>query len=137
MDRAARLFDSVLTEQPHNTEALSGLADVAKARHDPTAAAKMYDRVLAENPNYWPAILASADQKWDAGDKAAAIVLYRRLLEQAGPNSEYGARAAARIAQSSATTGAAAPVETGATIKPQVPAAQEPVIDRTDLPEGK
>jgi len=137
VERAARLFDSVLTEQPHNTEALSGLADVAKARHDPTAAAKMYDRVLAENPNYWPAILASADQKWDAGDKAGALVLYRRLVEQAGPNSEYGARAAARIAQSSAATGAAAPVETGATIKPQVPAAQEPLIDRTDLPEAK
>jgi len=136
LDRAARLFDSVLAEQPRNTEALSGLADVAKARHDPAAAAKMYDRVLADNPNYWPAILASADQKWDAGDRAAALVLYRRLLEQAGPNSEYGARAAARIAQSSAAR-PAAPVETGATIKPEVPAVPEPSIDRTDLPEAK
>lgn len=137
LDRAARLFDSVLTEQPRNTEALTGLADVAKARHDPALAAKMYDRVLAENPNYWPAILASADQKWDAGDRAGALVLYRRLVEQAGPNSEYGARAAARIAQSAAPSSSAAPVETGATIKPQVHAAPEPVIDRTDLPEGK
>ncbi|HYQ31480.1 MAG TPA: tetratricopeptide repeat protein, partial [Polyangiaceae bacterium] len=139
LDRASRLFDSVLAEQPRNTEALSGLADVAKARHDPASAAKMYDRVLAENPNYWPAILASADQKWDAGDRAGALTLYRRLLEQAGPNSEYGARAATRIAQSSATaTGStAAPVETGATIKPQVPAVPEPIIDRTDLPEAK
>ena len=138
LDRAARLFDSVLTEQPRNTEALSGLADVAKARHDPALAAKMYDRVLAENPNYWPAILASADQKWDAGDRPGALVLYRRLVEQAGPNSEYGARAAARIAQSAAPSGSTtAPVETGATIKPQVPAAPEPVIDRTDLPGAK
>jgi len=138
LDRAARLFDSVLTEQPRNTEALSGLADVAKARHDPALAAKMYDRVLAENPNYWPAILASADQKWDAGDRPGALVLYRRLVEQAGPNSEYGARAAARIAQSAAPSGSAAtPVETGATIKPQVPAAPAPTIDRSDLPEAK
>lgn len=138
LDRAARLFDSVLTEQPRNTEALSGLADVAKARHDPALAGKMYDRVLAENPNYWPAIIASADQKWDAGDKPAALVLYRRLLEQAGPNSEYGARAAARIAQGAGPSAStAAPVETGATIKPQVPAAPEPVIDRTDLPGAK
>lgn len=138
LDRAARLFDSVLAEQPHNTEALSGLADVAKARHDPAAAAKMYDRVLAENPNYWPAILASADHKWDAGDRAGALVLYRRLVEQAGPNSEYGARAASRIAQGAAPAGSApAPVETGATIKPEVPATAAPVIDRTDLPEPK
>jgi len=139
LDRAARLFDSVLTEQPRNTEALSGLADVAKARHDPALAAKMYDRVLADNPNYWPALLASADHKWESGDRAGALVLYRRLLEQAGPNSEYGARAATRIAQGSTTpTGsAAAPVETGATIKPEVPSAPEPVIDRTDLPEAK
>jgi len=127
----------VLVEQPRNTEALTGLADVAKARHDPSTAAKMYERVLADNPNYWPAILASADQKWDAGDRAGALGLYRRLVEQAGPNSEYGARAAARIAQGAATSGSAAPVETGATIKPQVPAPAEPVIDRSDLSEAK
>jgi len=142
LERANRLYESVLNEQPHNTEALSGLADVAKARHDPALATQMYDRVLAENPNYWPAILASADQKWDTGDRASALVLYRRLLEQAGPNSEYGARAAARIAQSNAapagaTTASAAPVETGATIKPRVRTVPEPGIDRSDLPEEK
>ncbi|HET7542777.1 MAG TPA: zinc-ribbon domain-containing protein [Polyangiaceae bacterium] len=143
LDRAARLYDSVLAEQPRNTEALSGLADVAKARHDPALAAKMYDRVLSENPNYWPAMLASADQKWDAGDKPGALLLYRRLVEQAGADSEYGARAAARIAQSEAAPARAnAPVETGAPIKPPAPSkpgapAAEPYIDRSDLPEGK
>jgi len=142
LERAERLYDSVLAEQPRNTEALSGLGDVAKARRDPAQAAKMYDRVLAENPNYWPAILASAEQKWDAGDRPGALVLYRRLLEQAGPNSEYGARAAARIAQSDAKGAAsAAPIETGATIKPEAPAAEPtlpaPGVDTTDLPEAK
>jgi hypothetical protein len=138
LDRAARLYDSVLAEQPHNTEALSGVADVAKARHDPALAAKMYDRVLAENPNYWPAMLASADQKWDAGDKPGALLLYRRLVEQAGADSEYGARAAARIAQSEAAPPrTVAPLETGAPIKPAAPAAPEPNIDRSDLPGGK
>ena len=147
--RATQLYDSVLAEQPRNTEALSGLADVATARHDPALAAKMYDRVLAENPNYWPAILASADQKWNAGDRPGAVVLYRRLLEQAGPTSEYGARAAARLALSdtSSTHGtpavSAAPVETGATIKPEVPGtpparpAEPPGIDTSDLPGTK
>ena len=132
----------MLAEQPRNTEALSGLGDVAKARHDPALAAKMYDRVLSENPNYWPAILASADQKWEAGDRPAALLLYRRLVEQAGPNSEYGARAAARIAQGNAapagkTAASAAPVETGATIKPEAPAVPNPGIDKSDLPEDK
>jgi len=140
--RAARLYESVLAEQPHSTEALSGLGDVARARHDPALAATMYDRVLAENPNYWPAILASADQKWDAGDRAGALSLYRRLVEQAGPNSEYGARAAARLAQGDAPSASAtaAPVETGATIKPDAPAAPSalpPGTDTRDLPEAK
>ena len=136
------MYESVLAEQPHNTEALSGLGDVAKARQDPALAATMYDRVLAENPNYWPAILASADQKWDAGDRPGALALYRRLVDQAGPNSEYGARAAARIALGNAPSASAsvAPVQTGATIKPEAPAAPSalpPGIDTTDLPEGK
>ena len=137
--RADQLYNSVLTDQPGNTEALSGLGDVAKARHDPALAGKMYDRVLAGNPGYLPAILASADQKWDAGDRPGALVLYRRLLEQAGANSEYGIRAAARIAQSDApSTPQTAPVETGATIKPDAPAAASaPIIDKTDLPEEK
>jgi len=92
--------------------------------------------------------LASADQKWNAGDRPGAVVLYRRLLEQAGPSSEYGARAAARLALSDATTNgtpavSAAPVETGATIKPEVPGtpparpAEPPGIDTSDLPGTK
>jgi len=133
--RADQLFNSVLAEQPSNTEALAGLGDVAKARHDPSAAAKMYDRVLAENPSYLPALLASADQKWEAGDKAGALVLYRRLLEQAGASSEYGSRAAARIAQGSASSGSAgAPAtDTPPPPKPDAPSAP-PGVDTTDLP---
>jgi predicted Zn finger-like uncharacterized protein len=145
--RAEQLYDSVLTEQPNNTEALSGLGDVAKQRHDPSAAAKMYDRVLAQNPSYLPAILASADQKWDSGDKKGALSLYRRLLEQAGPNSEYGARAAARIAQgdgssSGSVTPNAAPTDTAPPAPkpadlPEAPASPPPGIDTTDLPGAK
>ena len=44
--RAEQLYNSVLGEQPSNTEALSGLGDVAKQRHDPVAAAKLYDKVV-------------------------------------------------------------------------------------------
>ncbi len=91
---AQQLYQSVLDEQPgQHRSALSGLGDVAKARHNPTLAAEMYDRVLTANPSYLPAILASADQKWDAGDRKGAVVLYRRLLDQASPSSGFGARA--------------------------------------------
>ena len=136
LGKAEQLFKAVLAEQPTNTEAIAGLGDVAKARRDPALAAKMYDRVLADNPSYLPAILASADQKWDSGDKSGALVLYRRLLEQAGPNSEYGSRASARIAQGAgnaeSTGGSPAAVET-VPIKPDAPAPPAGT-DTTDLP---
>lgn len=138
--KADQLFNAVLAEQPTNTEAIAGLGDVAKARRDPALAAKMYDRVLADNPSYLPAILASADQKWESGDKSGALVLYRRLLEQAGPNSEYGARASARIAQGTGSAessgGSPAAVET-VPIKPDAPAAPPAGTDKTDLPGAR
>ena len=134
--RADQLYRSVLTEQPTNTEALSGLGDVAKARHDPALAAKMYDSVLAQNPSYLPAILASADQKWESGNRQGALVLYRRLVDQAGPTSEYGARAAARIAQAAVPAGGAAGAAANDALAPPnaEPAAPAPSIDTTDLP---
>jgi tetratricopeptide (TPR) repeat protein len=151
LSRAEQLYDSVLSEQPNNTEALSGLGDVAKQRRDPATAAKMYDRVLAQNPSYLPAILASADQKWDSGDKKGALALYRRIIEEAGADSQYGARAAARIAQgdngpASNTTASAAPTGTDnapAAPKPtaaptsDIPATPPTDIDTTDLPGAK
>ncbi|HWZ91192.1 MAG TPA: zinc-ribbon domain-containing protein [Polyangiaceae bacterium] len=144
LSRAEQLYDSVLSEQPNNTEALSGLGDVAKQRRDPATAARMYDRVLAQNPSYLPAILASADQKWDSGDKKGALVLYRQLLEQAGPSSQYGAHAAARIAQGEGSSGASpAPTETAHPQKPaaaptsEAPSTPPADIDTTDLPGAR
>jgi predicted Zn finger-like uncharacterized protein len=140
---AQQLYESVVEEQPGNTEALSGLGDVAKARHNPALAAEMYDRVLSANPSYLPAILASADQKWDAGDRRGAVVLYRRLLDQA-PNSGFGARAAARIAQADAAgnggvSTVVAPVAPAdiAPARPEPPSTPPPDIDTTDLPGAK
>ena len=144
---AEQLYQSVLDEQPANTEALSGLGDVAKARHNPALAAQMYDRVLSANPSYLPAILASADQKWDAGDRKGAVLLYRRLLDQAGANSEFGARAAARIAQVDASgnggvntvvapVAPVTPVDL-APARPDPPSTPPPDIDTTDLPGAK
>ena len=109
LERARTLYQSVLNEQPGNTEALSGIADVARKRGDSATAQKMYAKVLEANPSYLPALMASADAKWDAGDRKGAIALYRRIVEQAGTSTDYGQRAQARIAQGEgASTGASA-----------------------------
>jgi predicted Zn finger-like uncharacterized protein len=99
LERARTLYQSVLDEQPGNTEALSGIADVARKRGDTATAQKMYAKVLDANPSYLPALMASADAKWEAGDRRGAIALYRRIVEQAGTSTDYGQRAQARIAQ--------------------------------------
>jgi predicted Zn finger-like uncharacterized protein len=105
LTRAEALYESVLKEQPQNTEALSGLADVARRKNDSGKASELYDRVLEQNPSYLPALMASADQKFQSGDKKGAVALYRRILEQAGAGTEYGERAAARIAQAESSGG--------------------------------
>jgi predicted Zn finger-like uncharacterized protein len=95
--RAERLFHAVLDTVPGNTEALSGLADVARARNDSATALRMYQHVLENNPGYLPALMALADQKWQSGDRQGASVYYKRVLEQGGTTSSYGARASQRL----------------------------------------
>lgn len=144
--RAENLYQQVLNQHPNNTEALAGLADIARRRNDPSAAARMYERVLADNPNYLPALLASADQKWEAGDRAGALALYRRVLDQAGASTEYGQRARARIAQAeraaaqpaSEATEKDEPSTAEPTPSPEPePTSEAPHIDTTDLPDFK
>jgi tetratricopeptide (TPR) repeat protein len=142
LSRAEQLFQSVLSEQPGNTEALSGLADVARRNNDHATAGRLYQRVLEQNPSYLPALIATADAKWSSGDRAGALVLYRRVLDQAGAGTEYGRRAAARIAEAERES-AEAPAEKKAEPIPDNPAPEEPAppapapapsIDTTDLP---
>ena len=130
LDRAKSLFQAVLRDQPANSEALAGLAEVARRRNDPRAG-DLYDQVLAKNPSYLPALQARADQKWDSGDRAGAVAMYERILAQAGPDSSYGRHAAARIAAQQAAAGTTRPAPTAT---PQPPPPAEPHIDTTDLP---
>jgi tetratricopeptide (TPR) repeat protein len=135
--RAAGLYQSVLSEQPGNTEALSGLADVARRRGDAAGAASLYARVLENNPSYLPALMATADQKWASGDRKGALGVYRRILEQAGPSTDYGQRAQARISEGEGASAPAAPKPgaTGtATSESPAPERQRPDIDVSDLP---
>lgn len=132
LDRAEKLYKAVLASQPGNTEALSGLGDVARLKRDPDTAKEMYEKVLEKNPSYLPALVASADQKWDSGDRKGAIAIYRRVLEQAGASTSYGQHAAARIAQGE---GAPAGSPPSTTAQPDPPKDDKPEIDTTDLPE--
>lgn len=142
--RAELLYQSVLADQPGNTEALAGLADVARRRNDHVTANHLYRRVLEQNPSYLPALMATADAKWSAGDREEAVALYRRVLDQAGAGTEYGQRAAARIAEATqakeATTAAPQPPppspEPSATASPPDPA-PVPSTDTPDFPELK
>jgi tetratricopeptide (TPR) repeat protein len=137
LGRATELYQSVVNEQPGNTEALSGLADVARRRGDTATATRLYERVLDANPSYLPALMAVADQKWNAGERKGAVVLYKRVVEQAGPSSDYGQRAQSRIreSESAGAAGATAP-STPAAPKPTATATAAPPshIDTTDLP---
>ncbi len=156
--RADQLYRNVLVAQPNNTEALGGLAEIARRRNDSKTASEMYQKVLEQNPNYLPALIGSADQKWAHGDRAGAVKLYRRVLAQAAPGSAYAKRAAERISsyeksnqpkppagsesktqtppQSETpldSSGRSAPEPTQA--PPANGSEEQPSIDTTDLPE--
>ena len=147
LSRAAELYQSVVNEQPANTEALAGLADVARRRGDSATAGRLYARVLEANPSYLPALMAVADQKWSSGDHKGALTLYKRVLEQAGPTSDYGQRAQARIRDGESTSAptpaapaAARPTAAAAPSPPDtadLPGRSRPDIDTTDLPGVK
>jgi len=131
LERAAALYQSVLNEQPGNTEALSGLADVARRRGDMATATRLYGKVLEVNPSYLPALMATADAKWSSGDRKGAVVLYKRLLEQAGPSTDYGQRAQARINEAEGSSSGAASPPAAAAAKPTAPATATPTAAPT------
>ncbi|HTQ04550.1 MAG TPA: zinc-ribbon domain-containing protein [Polyangiaceae bacterium] len=154
LETAYTLYQSVVGEQPNNTEAISGLADVARRRGDNGTAMRLYGRVLDVNPSYLPALMAYADAKWAAGDHQGALLYYKRVLEQSGPSTDYGQRAQARINQaegggssapSGGTTTPAAtttttPTSTAAptaTSETPAPPPSHPEIDTSDLPGVK
>lgn len=133
---AETLYERVLTAQPNATEALAGLAEIARRRHDTATATRLYERVLANNPNYLPALMARGDQEWDAGNQSAAVSFYKRVIDQSGSGSSYGQRAAARIAEYGGSP--ADKDEKGAVPSaPEQKASDTPEIDTSDLPGFK
>jgi predicted Zn finger-like uncharacterized protein len=137
---AQELYQSVTSELPGNTEALSGLADVARRRGDSATAQRLYEQVLSSNPSYLPALTALADLKWSSGDRKGAISYYRRVLEHVGPSTDYGRRASSRIAEAEGSSETqASPAPPSRSDPPLAPPdagtePSRPEIDTSDLP---
>jgi predicted Zn finger-like uncharacterized protein len=136
LTRAEQLFRSVLAEHPKDTEALTGLGDVAR-RHGSTAnAIAYYERVLSGNGQYLPALSALADVKWNSGDRAGAAALYRRIVDQVGESASYGQIAAQHLREMKEGTSPKSNSPSASektTTESKTPAAP-PGIDTTDLP---
>jgi tetratricopeptide (TPR) repeat protein len=117
LDSAEQLYRAALAQNPGDTEALSGLGDIAKARGDKSASVGYYEEVNKQNPGYVPALIGLADAKWDAGDKSGAVALYQQVVSATSGQGPYAARARQRISEAS---------------KPAEPAPTEPAPPPTE-----
>jgi len=97
LDGAEKMYQSVLARSPRNIDALSGLGDIARQRHQNATAAAFYDQILKQNRNHVPTLMARADMYWSAGNRILAVALYRRALSQVSPSDPVGQRALGRI----------------------------------------
>ncbi len=86
--RAEQIYHAILTSTPGDSQALSGLGDIARARGDTQGAIASYRKAVAVNPSYLPALLGLADTQWFGGDKAAAVSGYRNI-EDHFPEGTY------------------------------------------------
>jgi tetratricopeptide (TPR) repeat protein len=86
--RAEQIYNGILTNNPNDSQALSGLADIERARGDKAAAISSYKRAVAVNPSYLPALLGLADTQYLSGDKAAAVSGYKNI-EDHFPEGSY------------------------------------------------
>lgn len=138
LSQADSLYRSVLQDNSGNTEAVAGLADVARRRGQTAEAARLYDQVLTNNPSYLPALLARADMLWSSGERSQALKLYRRVTDQVGSEGTYGKHAQSRIDAAAADNGNQQPTTSPTSSEKPGQAApndagEAPLIDTTDL----
>ena len=89
-DHAERVYQGVLAGNPNDSQALAGLGDVLRMRHDPQGAIDAYKRALSVNPSYVPAVLGLGDTQWAQGDHAAAARTYKSIVDHF-PDGSYPA----------------------------------------------
>jgi predicted Zn finger-like uncharacterized protein len=118
--RAGQIYQALATRNPNDSEALSGLGDVARLTANPAGAMAAYRRAIAVNPSYLPALLGLADTEWTAGDRAAAIRAYGDIVDRfpEGTYAPYVSKRANGAAPSVAPPPAAAPSVNGTNAAP-------------------
>jgi predicted Zn finger-like uncharacterized protein len=81
-NRARQIYEALVARNPNDSEALSGLGDVARASGDNAAAMSAYKRALAVNPSYLPALVGLADTQWVSGDRGSALKAYKDIVDR-------------------------------------------------------
>jgi predicted Zn finger-like uncharacterized protein len=95
--RAGQIYQTLATRNPNDSEALSGLGDVARLTGNMAGAVSAYRRAVAVNPSYLPALLGLADTQWSSGDHAGAVHGYSDIVDRF-PEGTYPAYVAKRVA---------------------------------------
>jgi tetratricopeptide (TPR) repeat protein len=80
LDEAVAEFEKALALNPHDADALLGLAGIASLRGNRPRAEHLTQVALASNPDFPPALAQLAELRRDAGDLGEAIRLYREAL---------------------------------------------------------
>jgi predicted Zn finger-like uncharacterized protein len=80
--RARQIYEALVSRDPSDSEALSGIGDVDRAQGNMTGAIGAYKRALAVNPSYMPALLGVADTQWAAGNRAEATRAYKEIADR-------------------------------------------------------
>jgi tetratricopeptide (TPR) repeat protein len=79
---ARQIYEALVARNPSDSEALSGIGDVDRARGDSAGAIAAYKRALAINPSYLPALLGVADTQWASGDHTNARRSYKDIVDR-------------------------------------------------------
>lgn len=82
LDDAERAYRQALNVAPHDSEALSGLGELALLRGTVGLADTHFREALSANADYVPARVALADLRWQAGNAEEARQAYREIVEQ-------------------------------------------------------
>jgi tetratricopeptide (TPR) repeat protein len=133
--RARQIYEALVARNPGDSEALSGLGDVARAQGDSAGAIAAYKRALAVNPSYLPALLGVADTQWASGDRGSAIRAYKDI-EDRFPDGTYPPYVKTRAmggapAPTGGSSSGPAPVVSGAAAPPG-PASAPPKLPDPD-----
>ncbi|HLK40675.1 MAG TPA: tetratricopeptide repeat protein [Polyangiaceae bacterium] len=81
-ERARQIYAGILARDPTDSEALTGLGDVARMQGDAGGAMSAYRRAIGSNPSYLPAHLGLADTEWNSGARDAAARDYAGIIDR-------------------------------------------------------